>query len=235
MKNKILIALFTVMTVATLQAQDNQNNNYNYGYNYGLEERYPHLTKNYTIAFHPFSLFTGGMRFDLEKRIKNTPAWVQIGLTGNFLSRKTDNYNNYFMISGDEMNFMLGGCLNLNYKRFYNRKESLYFAGGCLYSHYNIEHAGRTLHSYIENDLTYYAFKYGNVKQKIDRFGLNAFLGYQSPRPTFLFDVFAGIGYRYSFRSNNQANPFNNSMVSLGYRGFVFVAGIRFGVKFNWK
>ncbi|MDR0726336.1 MAG: hypothetical protein LBF59_10080 [Prevotellaceae bacterium] len=221
MKNKIIFAIIAVMTLSTGAAQNG----------YSLEERYPHLKKNYTIAVHPFYLFNGGMRLDLEKRIKHTPAWVQIGLIGHMLSRETGYYNHWALISGDEVNYLLGGGLDLNYKRFLNKKESFYFAGGCSYSHYNIEHTGKSLRSYTEDGLKYYTYDYGNLKKKIDKLGLSAFIGYQSPRPTFLFDIFAGIGYRHSFRKDNDTESFNNSMVALGYKGTVFVAGIRFGVK----
>ncbi|MDR2382614.1 MAG: hypothetical protein LBD76_01870 [Prevotellaceae bacterium] len=227
-QNKIIFAMFAVMTLSTGVAQNSYLEN-----NYSVENRYPHLKKNYTIATNPLYFFTGGMRFDLEKRIKNTPAWVQIGLTGHLLSREKGYYNNWYLISGDEMNYLLGGGLDLNYKRFLNRKESFYFAGGCSYSHYNIEYAGRYLRSYTEDALVYYTYEYSNIKQKIDKLGLSAFIGYQSPRPTFLFDIFAGIGYRYSFRKNKHAESFNNSMLSFGYRGYVFVAGIRFGIKLD--
>jgi hypothetical protein len=223
MKNKILFAVFAVMSLSAGMAQNG----------YPVEDRYPHLKKNYTIATHPFYFFNGGVRFDLEKRIANTPAWVQIGVTGHLLSRETRHYNHWYLISGDEMNYLLGGGLDLNYKRFVNRKESFYFAGGCSYSYYNIEHAGKSLRSYEEDGLLYYTYDYGNIKQNINKLGLSAFIGYQSPKPTFLFDMFAGIGYRYSFRKHQHAGLFNSGMLSLGYRGLVFVAGIRFGIKFK--
>jgi hypothetical protein len=202
--------------------------------NFSLEERYPHLTKNYTIAIHPIYLYNGGMRLDVEKRIGNTPAWLQAGVTGHFLSRKNDKYN-YWTLAGGSVNYLLSGGLDLNYKRFFNKKESFYLAGGCSYSHYNIEYYDKYLVSYPEDNLVYYRYKYGNLKQNINKLGLNLLIGYQSPRPAFLFDIFAGLGYRRSFKKNKEIELFDDYMIAFGYSGVVFITGVRFGVKFKHK
>jgi hypothetical protein len=220
--NKILIVAFVAMSISTLRAQNNVN----------LTEKYPHLEKNYTVAVHPLYLFNGGLRLDFEKRIDNTPAWIQIGATGYHLARHTGRSNYWYRPSG-EYNYLAGGGLDLNYKRFYNRKETLYYSAGGAFTHYYIEYSGKHLRSYDEDGLTYYMYKYGNQKQKINKLGLNMYLGYQSPRPSFLFDMFVGIGYRYSFRSYGKNELYENGMIALGYRGFVVTAGVRLGIKFK--
>lgn len=224
---KLLTVLFAVTMFSALTAQNK----------FSPEERYPHLQKNYTVAIHPLYLYNAGLRLDVEKRIKNTPAWLQIGATGHFLSHKNNKFN-YWALLGGSVNYLAGGGLDLNYKRFFNKKESFYFFGGCSYSHYSIEYFDRYLYSYPdpENNLVhYYKYKYGNLEQKINKLGLNICVGYQSPQPTFLFDVFAGLGYRHSSKKNNEIKLFDDYMLAFGYSGVVFITGVRFGVKFKHK
>jgi hypothetical protein len=181
---------------------------------------------------HPLYLFNGGLRLDFEKRINNTPAWIQIGATGHHLAHHNDRSNYWYMPTG-EYNYLVGGGLDLNYKRFYNRKETLYYAAGGAFTHYNIEYPGQNLRSYVEDRLTYYIYEYGNQKQKINKLGLNLYLGYQTQRPAFLLDMFVGIGYRYSFRSDDRNELYDNGMIALGYSGFVVTTGVRLGIKFK--
>jgi opacity protein-like surface antigen len=222
--NKILTTLFALFTLSTLSAQIQEQT---------VEKTLPYPKKKYTIATHPLYWFNSGMRFDFEMRIKDTPAWIQIGAIGYLVPRTDREYNRWVMISGDEFNHLLGGGLELNYKRFFNKKESWYFAGGCSYSRYNIDYIDKYWYSYIEDGLEYHTSKFGLLTQKIDKIGISTFLGYQKPKPAFLFDVFVGLGYRYSFKGDDTAKPFDGSMISLGYKGVVFITGVRFGVKFK--
>ncbi|MDR1593201.1 MAG: hypothetical protein LBS43_01795 [Prevotellaceae bacterium] len=223
--NKILNVLFALLAIVTfpaqIQAQDET-----------IIDKLPHQKKNFTIASHPLYHFNSGVRLDFEKRIKNTPSWIQLGISGNFLGKR-NNENNYWTIaSGDEFSYLRGGGLELNYKYFVNKKESLYFAGGGSLFHSNIEYMGDYWISYIEDGLVYQIIKYGKINQKINKLGINTYFGYQLPTPTFLFDMFVGLGYRHSFRNNDTAKLFDDSMISLGYTGLVFITGVRFGVKF---
>jgi hypothetical protein len=230
--NKITLSiLFITLAVSTLSAQVTDQTEIRGKTNVS---KHPHQEKIYTIATHPLYNFNGGVRFDFEKRIKNTSSWIQAGVSGYLMPKiKGDyGYNQWIMITGDELNRLSGAGLELNYKHFFNRNESLYFAGGCSYSHYNIEYTSEYWDSYIENDLKYHTKKLGDMRQKINKLGINTYFGYQVPRPTFLFDMFVGLGYRYSFRSNDVAKLFNDYIISWGYTGVVFITGVRFGVKF---
>jgi hypothetical protein len=167
-------------------------------------------------------------------RIKNTPSWIQIGASGYWLPRKHTDYNYYYTITGEELNYLLGSGLDLNYKYFFNKKESWYLAGGCSYTRYNIEYIDRYWHSYTDKyGLVYMTNEHGSLKHGINKFGINTYIGYQIPKPTFLFDMFVGLGYKYSIRDNNKGKPFDDGMLSFGYKGVVFITGVRFGVKFK--
>jgi hypothetical protein len=224
MMNKILLTLFATLTISTLSAQIQEQT---------VTEKRPHQTKKYTIATHPLYWYNAGVRLDFEMRIKNTPAWIQAGAVGYLVPRTNRGYNHWIMISGDELNYLRGLGLDLNYKRFFNKAESWYFAGGCSYTRYKLEYIGKFWVKYIEDGLEYHTGKVGVLNQTINKFGLSSFVGYQNTNPTFLFDVFAGLGYRYSFKSNDLAKSFDNSMLSMGYKGVVFITGVRFGVKFK--
>jgi hypothetical protein len=221
---KILAGLFAIMAALPLTAQSLET---------VAEKELPHLEKRFTIAAHPLYLHYNGLRLDVEKRIKNTPSWIQLGIAGHLMPESDDGYNYIFIPSGDEFNNLKGVGLELNYKRFVNRIETLYFAGGCSYSHYDVGYTDNFWNSYTEDGLTYMTRERGNIKQQINKLGISTYFGYQFPKPVFLIDLFIGLGYRYSFRSNSMARPFNDRMLSLGYRGFVFITGARLGVKFK--
>ena len=70
---------------------------------------------------------------------------------------------------------------------------------------------------------------YDYQTQRINRVGINYYLGYQIPaRRAFVYDMFWGWSYRHSFSDKNK-QPFNEYMFSYGWTGFVFLAGVRIG------
>ncbi|MDR1203228.1 MAG: hypothetical protein LBL58_16585 [Tannerellaceae bacterium] len=219
--NKIATTLFLLFTISALSAQVET-----------ITGKFPHQEKKYSIATQPLYNFNSGVRFDFEMRIKDSPSWVQISPSGYWMPRANHDYN-YWILPSGELNYLLGAGMELNYKYFFNRKESLYFAGGCSYTHYTIEYVDEYWRSYSEDGLVYQVKEYGATKQRINKLGINAYFGYQLPKPTFLFDMFVGLGYRHSFRSNSMAKPFNDGMLSFGYSGVVITTGIRIGVKFK--
>jgi hypothetical protein len=231
MKNFLSILCAAIMAVTSISAQVPDSN---------LINRFPHMRKQYTIAIQPLYLYNLGWRLDFEQRIPDSPAWIQIGAAVNSMPRTTlngvpRNDNEWVLINGDELSRLIGGGLYLNYKYFFDRKETWYWSGGCSYSHYNIEYFDKYMRSYTEDDLVYYTYDDKKFKQNINKIGLSTYIGYQSPRPTFLFDIYMGAGYKHSFYSDPDGRRFNQGMIGLGYRGFVFITGVRFGVKFKQK
>jgi hypothetical protein len=227
MKKFLSILCASIMAVTSIQAQVPD-----------LADRFPHLRKQYTIAFQPLYLYNLGWRLDFEQRIPDSPAWIQIGAVVNSMPRTTNDAghryeNDWFLLNGDELNRLIGGGLYLNYKYFFNRMETWYWSGGCSYSHYNIEYFDEYMRSYTEDNLVYHTYGVGNFKQNINKIGASTYIGYQSPRATFLFDIYIGAGYKHSFYSDPDGRLFNQGMIGFGYRGFVFITGVRFGVKFK--
>ncbi|MDR2027183.1 MAG: hypothetical protein LBQ01_06465 [Prevotellaceae bacterium] len=224
--NRLLFTLFALLTVSTLPAQTREQT---------IAEEFPDQAGKYAVAVYPLHLFNNGLRLDFEMKIKNTPAWIQIGASGYFgtMPSAYNEYNKWSTIYGEEFNHLLGAGLELNYKRFFNQKETWYYAGGCSYSRYNVDYVDRYWYSYIEDGMEYRTTKFGSLNQKIDKFGISAYLGHQKSKHAFLSDIFVGLGYRYSLKSNRIAKSFDDSMLAWGYKGVVFITGVRIGVKFK--
>jgi hypothetical protein len=220
---KTVILLSAILFVTSLSAQIQIPEN--------VPEKLPHQTKRFTVATQPLYIFNNAIRLDFEMRIKNTPSWIQISPVGYLLPALNEDNTEYWTFSGEELSSLRGGGLELNYKYFFNKKESFYVAAGGSYTHYNIGYSDYYMDKYIEDGLVYYMYKYGDMKQQINKWGLNTYIGYQIPTPTFLFDMFVGLGYRYSHKNNDVGNQFDGSMISFGYTGAVFLTGVRFGVK----
>jgi len=222
---KILILLSVLLFMTSVSAQILIPEN--------VPEKLPHQEKRFTIAAQPLYIFNNAVRLDFEMRIKNTPSWIQISPVGYLMPNINDDNTEYWTFSGDGLSSLRGGGLELNYKYFFNRIESLYVAAGGSYTHYNIGYSDYFMDKYTEDGLVYYIYKYGDIKQRINKWGLNTYFGYQIPKPGFLFDMFVGLGYRYSHKNNAVGRQFDDSMLSFGYSGPIFMTGVRIGVKFK--
>lgn len=207
---------------------------------------YAQKQHRFTFAVQPTQWFNNGFRFDFETRLGNGPAWLQFGHAVYFIRESDDResdyeYNNYYYddyqydswFYGRRIQKMIGGGLDVNYKRFINRQRSLYFAGGVQYMHFNISYPGRAWRSYTEDGLEFHEYAPASITQRINRIGLNTFFGWQGKTGSaFLFDMYIGIAARHSFADSSK-RLFDTSMISYGYSGPVFLTGVRlgFGVK----
>ncbi len=200
--------------------------------------------KKYTFAVQPMQMFNWSLRLDFEMRLGDGPGWLQFGPAVYYSpDETTENPRYYYGDRGDyyysdewiDVNMrepyshMKGVGLDVNYKRYVNPARSIYFAGGLSYTYFKIKYWGRKWYDYVEDGLMYYEYGLIYRNQHINRVGINTYFGYQIPtRNAFLFDMFLGIAYRYSFYG--QENPkFNETMISYGRRGFVFMTGVRIG------
>jgi hypothetical protein len=211
------------------------------------QESYSLSQNRFTFAMQPFQWFNYGLRFDFETRLDDGPGWLQFG-PSLYINSDDDIDNPNYYYDGNSYHYMSrwnygglhepfsklrGGGLDVNYKRFINSERSFYFASGLSFTHFNIEYWGRGWKDYIEDGLQYHAYAMDYRTQKINRLGINTFFGYQMPtNDAFLFDIFWGLAYRQSFSDENKPS-FNESMISYGYTGAVFLVGVRigFGIK----
>jgi hypothetical protein len=193
----------------------------------------PHQEKRYTVAIQPLYLYNNGMRLDFEKRIKDMPAWIQISPLIYRVPKTDSDYNQWLLFSDEEVGSLWGGGLEVNYKYFFNKQESFYVAGGVSYIYHGIKYYDTRLHPFTEDGLIYQSYERSLCKQQINKWGANAYIGYQLPTRSFLFDMYFGFGYRHSVESDKQPNRFNNNMFSPGYSGTIVTTGFRIGVKFK--
>jgi hypothetical protein len=73
-----------------------------------------------------------------------------------------------------------------------------------------------------------------NLNTKIDKIGPNLFVGYKQHIPgNFFFDVYAGVGLRYSFNdADSEDRTYSDHMFSYGYTGTSPLIGLRIGKSF---
>ena len=202
--------------------------------------RYLSTQKKFTFAVQPFQLFNWGFRFDFETRLGNGPGWLQFGPTIYSATRDNDYYfidnhrwhNGVFYLR-EPFTQLNGAGLDINYKRFIDPYRSLYFASGLSYTRFNLDYKRMgDWRDYTEDGLLYHAYIYErNMQtQHIDRMAINGYFGFQpAARHGFLFDMFIGFSYRHA-EADKGKPQFNDYSYSYGFTGFVFMAGIRFGV-----
>jgi hypothetical protein len=193
----------------------------------------PHQEKRFTVAMQPLYIFNNGLRLDFEKRIKDTPSWIQISPLMYRVEHLYTDENQQLLFSDEEVHSFWGGGLELNYKYFFDPKESFYLAGGVTYIYHKIKYFDICPYPFTEDGLIYQIYEHDLFTQQINKLGANAYIGYQLPTRSFLFDMFVGIGYRHSFASDKRLDRFDKNMFSPGYTGAIITTGIRFGIKFK--
>jgi len=239
-KNSLFIWVAVCFFTSKLYAQDTSTDPF--------YDRYASTQKKYTFAIQPMQWFNWSLRFDFEMRLGDGPGWLQFGPAAYFLKNGDRNDSPHYIYDENDYFFnywyhdislrepfskMGGGGLDVNYKHFINVSRSFYCAAGLSYTHFKIDYWGRAWNHYIEDGLQYHAYMLDYRTQHINRLGVNTYFGYQIPtRKAFLFDMFWGLAYRHSFSDKNKPS-FNETMISYGYTGIVFLTGVRigFGIK----
>ncbi len=239
MKKHVYLSLLAICIAAGANAQSQEE--------VSSSDLYLRHQKKYTIAIQPVQLFNWGLRFDFEVRLGDGPGWLQFGPTGYYSIYGGSKDNPDYYYSGDKYYYewdyhldirepltqLKGGGLDINYKRFVNPQRSFYVAGGLSYAKFDIEYWGREWYDYVEDGLDYHEYRLCYHDQNIDRIGINTYFGYQFPkRRAFLLDMFIGVAYRYSFY-NKSGYEFDETMISYGRRGLVFLTGVRIGFGFR--
>ena len=233
---RVLFPLLLLAATANIYAQGVSGNS--------PQTPYSSTQKRYTFAMQPMQRFNEAWRFDFEMRLGDGPGWLQFGPAlyaadpyendGN--PRYYYDGNNYYFerrhyYSGSRGPYskLRGGGLDINYKHFIDSRRAGYFATGLSYTHFKIDYWGYKWENFREDGLPYHAYVLDYRTQHINRLGFNAFWGRQAPKKgAFIFDVFGGLSYRHSFSEKNKP-AFNDTMLSFGYTGFVFIAGFRIG------
>jgi hypothetical protein len=166
--------------------------------------------KKFAISFVPQYAITGGMRIDFDFKLSKK-TWLTLAPTLYYV-------NNSYMYGNDETSYS-GVSLDLNY-RYFPSEKGVYAAAGLLYKYLDIDYSEY-------NDDT-------RKMSDINTVGLNIMFGYQFILVEQLFlDIYLGWGFRYSIEDSKEtANIWDDSILDLGYSGFLPIAGLRIGFSF---
>jgi len=195
--------------------------------------------KNYAVTWDVAALFLGGYKFGFDMRLQDK-SWIQIIPTA-YLHRAASRY--YIGLGNDDYYYDYGSRnygvtsahgfgIGANYKRFLNKRETIYCHGGIDYSFRRVD-----VHYYdfipYEDDI-FSGYIYGKLheKQNFNRASLAACMGIQTPMADgFYIDGYLGIGYKYTFYDESKPTLDKGSN-GYGYRGFHPAIGFRIGVAF---
>jgi hypothetical protein len=183
------------------------------------------------IGFVPQYTISGGMRFDIDRRISKTSnQWLIIS-------------PQVFMVSGNRFGHdfkeLSGFGLDLKHKIYLKpntmKPVGFYAQYGVMFQYFSITENRQYTELVSENGVEYYEVTEGDLNTKLYKFGGNFHIGYQwLVNDKVYFDLYSGAGIRISH--NNQKDGFdtwyNNYWVDYGYSGTLLDAGFRVGFYF---
>ncbi|MFW5754207.1 MAG: hypothetical protein ACOCV9_05335 [Marinilabiliaceae bacterium] len=209
-QRKVLLALlltFSVLTVASGQTKKDT------------------IAPKSIISFVPQYLIKHGMRIDYDTRIKEH-HWLQLSPQFYLRENSTHSHNGYGQEpSGyeDEYDFnqLLGAGVHI-YHRFYPtvsfEGHTAYIKYGLTWQYFNITYDEILFNNYVER-YTQIHKSGADINFGVVTF-INEFIG---------IDLYAGLGFRYSYRSSDADDPrkFNNFFDDYGYTGNILNLGLR--------
>lgn len=185
----------------------------------------------YTLAVQPFHMFNGGLRLDFEKQLDSPKNWLQLSVSGYYLSHKNNSWDYWETPNSnfDKFSGLKGGGINAAYKSiFYG--TSVYYSAGLGYTHYRVSYPGFEFIKYQEDGLTFYEGRETSANQNFNKISSNLCIGFQSRlNSTFFFDIYLGLAYSHSFYDKNKL-AFDENPWGFGYSGLHFTGGLRFGI-----
>ena len=200
-------------------------------------------TAQYAISFEPNHLLNGGLRLNLETKIRSND-WLELNMTGYYLPHRDiqssyyygyydyygwGNRNAYSISNADfeTISGLSGLGVGATYKHYFPRRFLIHTA--LSYYRYNVEYSGSDYYPYTEDGLTFYDYRWGSDHQTFQKLALHFAVGVRSTLERTLFaEPYAGMGFAYSFYDENKCN-FNKTMFGYGYRGFYLTAGVKLG------
>jgi hypothetical protein len=199
--------------------------------------------ESYDSRFHimgvPQYLFKGGLRFDLDYRIKDD-RWLII-TPYVYLVDNSAVYDSLINISSafyqPEFLKLTGAGLGISQRHILNNlmpnRPRIYMEYGVVYRYYNFQMNDYLWKSYTENGLIFMKQSPEKYDVNVSNLGINFQFGIQYELFSHLIvDTFIGCGMRYSIydKPANSTVKFNNSILDYGYTGTLITGGIRIGV-----
>jgi len=195
------------------------------------------------IALLPQYALYRGIRVDIERRLKSGDHWL---VFANQFYLDVEN-NTYYYNEGDYGDYesMLGVGLNVYFKTivFKSRKinaisglprQSIYLQAGPNFQYFSLQNEEEVATPFTDvNGTTYFQFNLETVSKPIYRFGALANAGWQLAFDRFLFDLYIGMGIKYSLDGDgNLIKDSNSQWVRPTFSGILLDGGLRFGLFF---
>ena len=185
----------------------------------------------YTIAIRPLYVPNNGLKIDFELELPRKGSWLQI----DGIVRFNTYDDSFYWEAGDNWFTKLNGCgLGVYYKTFF-RPNGWYYDAGVLMNYYGVSKPGIVSETYVEDGMTFLRYDRKTIKWNFFKPSLNFNIGKQLALSSHLFlDLFAGIGYTYSFHSDGLYGYFSSyNPRSFSYRGLYVSGGFRIGILWN--
>lgn len=173
-----------------------------------------------SLSFVPATLINSGLRLDYERAfgVDNLNSWVLAPQIYYKDMQLSDGYD----FRGISAGRLRGAGLQFDYKRVLSIDQydaQFYYQSGISWQF-----------AKLFNDE-------GELKESIalNKLGAQFIVGYRiSANQRLLFDMFTGLGFRYTFdkADNNTINTFGDYSWNFGYSGPLIVLGIKMGVVF---
>ncbi|MDR0544983.1 MAG: hypothetical protein LBG30_06550 [Odoribacteraceae bacterium] len=183
----------------------------------------------YTVATH-VTILGSVNRLSLEKRL-NDAEWLQVGLAAYSITNRDDHYLYTALSNGEEFTRLRGAGASFRYKRFFLPRY--YYGAELAYNHYRVRYTDNIMRAYREDDLTFHEYLVNvPLRQTFNKLSSSVTVGFQYFFPHLIFaDIFTGLGYSHSFYDSSR-RPYNDGLLTFGYRGFYPVLDLRFGIYF---
>ena len=224
MMNKKKVFLFFILAISlnNLFAQNIVNKDY-----------------KFQVAFVPQYLIAHGIRMDFEYHLKPNKHILLFSPQFYYDKNRAD-YGSSAYYEEDHYDLLKGYGIGLHHKivihTLNNNTWQIYFAYGGEYARFNIDFQNWEWVKYTEDGLEYIKYDLVDVKQNINRYRFDTYLGFQYNYAQVLFiDFYLGLGGIYSDSSMNPAYAtakFEFKMYDYAFTGLYLPIGFRFGFRF---
>lgn len=174
--------------------------------------------KKNIFSYVPINSFHNGLRFDYERQLRLETNWIVFSpqvYFGQDQRESTSIKNSYDAV--------YGGGIEVYHKHFHDNRAPMgaYVMYGAKYNYFWVSFPSS------EGSLP--------ISESINRIGANIQLGVQYGNLNyFIFDIYMGLGVRYSFIEphDNEVKNYSDAWWDYGYRGVLLTGGVRIGIPY---
>ncbi|MDR2691653.1 MAG: hypothetical protein LBB73_05055 [Dysgonamonadaceae bacterium] len=199
-----------------------------------LQARNPEpVSPRYAFSLEPLYLYNGGLRLNVEKRLK-PKDWLELNITGYYLPHNKIETREYqrgdYFTSNSEFDYISGLSglgIGSAYKHYFFR--SFFVGGGASYTLYRVQYPALGMCKYREGELDFYEYQYLDLRQIFNKFTTHISIGGRSSfRHRLFIEYYFGLGYAHSlYHSGKEA--YNRSPFGFGHTGAYPATGIKIG------